>query len=643
MEQGNLTKSLDIRVVVLVGGQDFGRCPLAARLPAALWSVMGRSALERLLDHLADEGIKKVTVCSETEISDHIGPVGGGALDVQYLTEDLTGGTAGCLRDAVGSDPGELILVFSASMVSPPPINSLIEGHRSKGGELTMVFNPGVSDESPYGTPAEIYLCRPEVLAHIPGGGYSDIKEGLIPKIIKAGQTVYPMTLPNNVGNFHDREAYLDAIAMSLEQDRPLPEDYTLEGSNASVDRSARICGPVAIGRGAQISAGAVVIGPSVIGTEAIVGPGCTLVRSTLWDRAKVEDDCKIFESMVDCDATVGRGSSVTREAVSSGACMTPMVLPSKNTISNKVRTVRDLPELSIRGVARWGTGIILAFAFLWSYWPTLLDLSEIWRGSDEYSAGMLVPFLAIYVLWSRRQEIVKTSIHPAILSGIVIFVLAQTIRGLGLYFMYDSAERLSLIFSVAAIILLVFGWQFLKRLTPIVLFLFLMLPWPNRVQGAVALPLQGYATNSAVFCLELVGYEVIQDGNIIRIGDTSVAVAEACNGLRMITAFFVISGLVVLLARRTWWEKLIVLVSSLPIAMLCNTIRLTITAIAFTILKGENWEQLFHDFGGYAMMPLALTMMVGELWLLAQLTMPPAEIEPEVITRRRPEQIPDS
>jgi len=68
MEQEDLMESLDIRVVVLVAGQDFGRCPLAARLPAALWPVMGRSALERLLDHLADEGIKKVAVCCETDV-----------------------------------------------------------------------------------------------------------------------------------------------------------------------------------------------------------------------------------------------------------------------------------------------------------------------------------------------------------------------------------------------------------------------------------------------------------------------------------------------------------------------------------------------------------------------------------------------
>ncbi len=102
-----------------------------------------------------------------------------------------------------------------------------------------------------------------------------------------------------------------------------------------------------------------------------------------------------------------------------------------------------------------------------------------------------------------------------------------------------------------------------------------------------------------------------------------------------MITAFLVISGLVVLLVNRAWWEKLIILASSLPIALLCNTVRLTITAVFFTVLEGEHWEQIFHDFGGYAMMPLALAAIVGELWLLAKLTTLPVEDEAMIITRQ--------
>ena len=90
-----------------------------------------------------------------------------------------------------------------------------------------------------------------------------------------------------------------------------------------------------------------------------------------------------------------------------------------------------------------------------------------------------------------------------------------------------------------------------------------------------------------------------------------------------------------VLLVKRTWWEKLVVLISCLPIALLCNTIRLAITAIAFTIVSGDRWEKIFHDFGGYAMMPLALGAVVAELWLVSKLTVPPANKDLVVVKRK--------
>jgi len=208
---------------------------------------------------------------------------------------------------------------------------------------------------------------------------------------------------------------------------------------------------------------------------------------------------------------------------------------------------------------------------------------------------------------------------------------------------MYGSAERLSLVLGVTALVLLIFGWAVLREVGGVLLFLCLMLPWPHRIQAQISLPLQGWATDSAVFCLELIGYEVARDGNVIGIGQTNVAVAEACNGLRMVTAFLVISALVVMLVNRSWWEKLVILASSLPIALLCNTLRLAVTAVSFTMLKGENVEKLFHDFGGYAMMPLALALVVGEFWLLGRLFSPEAEVKPEVVARRRSHHAVDS
>ena len=131
--------------------------------------------------------------------------------------------------------------------------------------------------------------------------------------------------------------------------------------------------------------------------------------------------------------------------------------------------------------------------------------------------------------------------IKPSIL-GLFLFIFAQAMRLFGLFFLFSSAERISIVFSIAAMVLLLLGWKILIKVSTVILFLFLMLPWPNRIHAAVSLPLQQISTTSAVFCLQVLGFDIIREGNVIHIGNAVVAVAEACNGLRMITAFFVIS-----------------------------------------------------------------------------------------------------
>jgi exosortase len=643
----------NIKVVILVGSRDFGRCPIASRIPLAFWPIAGKSALERLLDHLTNQRINQVVICSNgdgslLEKSIHTNHL----LDVKFLNEQLPVGTAGCIRDAAGNEQDTLLLVFPANIVNPPKIDMLIQAHREGRADLTVMFNPNNGNGNSFDEAAGIYVCETSILEHIPEEGYFDIKEGLIPKMIRSGKTIHTATLPNYVGNFRNWQEYLFAIASYLQTTPKLDAGLKLSrrndsqalwtAANVKIDPNAKIYGPVVIMEGAEVLKDAIIFGPTILGRDVIIGEGTIVVNSMLWDGVKVGLNCEIQRCVIDYRATV-RGNTVVEEKAvpfkSKGMLESAVSNALKVTGDNTSRLWHALqPQFDkLNGklpcwlkshkvnIVPWFAAGLVLIAFLWSYRPTIWDLWGIWQRSDEYSSGLLVPFLAVYILWSRRNDIAQCRIRPSPW-GLFAFVAAQGMRLFGLFFMYGSAERLSIALSIAALVLLLFGWQLFRKVSTVLLFLCLMLPWPNRVQAALALPLQNWATSSAVFCLEMIGYEVVREGNVIHIGQASVAVAEACNGLRMITAFFVISGLVILLVKREWWEKLLILASGLPIALLCNTVRLTITAIAFTVLRGEYWEKIFHDFGGYAMMPLALGMIVLELWLLTKITTIPPE-----------------
>ncbi len=658
-----------IKAIILVGSRDFGRCPLTSRLPTALWPVVGKPVLERLLTFLADQGIKQATICSNGEDSLLEESIHADeSLELNFLDEPLPVGTAGCIREAAGNETDALLLVFPASIICPPKIDVLIKTHREGQSDLTVMFNPDCGNGKSLGEPAGIYVCNPAILEYIPEGGYFDIKEGLIPEMLRAGKTVYAATLPKHAGNFRIRREYLYAITNYLENNPKLDADLKPSkgtdsqtvwiAANAKVEPGARIYAPAVIMDGACVSNGAVILGPTILGNNVTIGKDSVVVNSVLWEGARVGPNCQIQRCLLGHNAAL-RANTVAEEK--SIAFKPKGILErsasralkiSKNNASRlqhalqpALRKVNSAGHLMVEKlpswvqphktkIVPWLAGSLVLIAFLWSYKAGLAELWNLWQRSDEYSSGLLVPFLAVYILWSRRHDIAQCKIRPSVW-GLFAFIAAQVVRLFGLFFMYSSAERLSIALTIAALVLLLFGWQLLRKVSTVLLYLCLMLPWPNRVQAAVTIPLQRWATSSAVFCLEMVGYEVVQEGNVIHIGDASVAVAEACNGLRMITAFFVISGLVVLLVKRAWWEKLIVLVSSLPIALLCNTVRLAITAAFFTVLEGEHWEKIFHDFGGYAMMPLALAAVVAELWLLAKLTTLP-DREKAIIIKRQ-------
>jgi len=653
----------NIKVVILAGSYDFGRCPLATRLPMALWPVAEKAILERLLRYLANQGVTQVTIVfrgGRSSLLQWVRP--DNHLELKLFGEQLPIGTAGCVRDGAGDEKDALVLVFSASIVSPPQIDTLISAHRGGQCDLTIMFNPGGRHDQPMGEAADIYVCSPSILERIPRDGYFDIKEGLIPEMLSAGKSVHAARLPKPVGNFRDRQGYLRAMANYLQSGQEMDLDLRpckhgdsqiiWAADSASIDRSVRFYGPLVIMDNAQISKGTIILGPTIIGRNVRISQGSTVVNSVLWDDAQIGPNCQIQRCVVDYHASLPPNTVVEEKSIPfrvrgilEVAVDKALTVVKTSTTKLRATSQPELPGINAKLLA-WvkahkgkilvglAIGVVLV-AFLWSYWPGVIELWSVWQQSDEYSSGLLVPFLVVYILWSRRNDLAQLSIRPC-LWGIMVFVAAQALRIFSQALMYSSAENLSVALSIAAVVLLLFGWQLFRKVFTVLLFLCLMLPWPNRVQAAVTLPLQRWATSSAVFCLETMGYNVAQEGNVIHIGNASVAVAEACNGLRMVTAFFVISGLVVLLAKRAWWEKLIVFASSLPVALLCNTMRLAITALAFTVVSGEYWEKVFHDFGGYAMMPLALAIVVAELWVLAKLTVPPEQKEGIIITRQK-------
>ena len=157
-----------------------------------------------------------------------------------------------------------------------------------------------------------------------------------------------------------------------------------------------------------------------------------------------------------------------------------------------------------------------------------------------------------------------------------------------------------------------VVGVQIAWRFAPAFGALVFLIPVPGLIRFRVAQPLQEASAWAAYFFMDLFGAPVARSGNALTINGHDVAVAEACNGMRMVAALALISyAFVFTVPMRLSIRVLILLVSPL-IAVVVNVIRLVPTVLSYGYLD-EGLARLLHDISGW----LSLGLALGILWLL--------------------------
>jgi exosortase/archaeosortase family protein len=87
-----------------------------------------------------------------------------------------------------------------------------------------------------------------------------------------------------------------------------------------------------------------------------------------------------------------------------------------------------------------------------------------------------------------------------------------------------------------------------------------------------------------------------------------------------MLTIFVALAVAITLVTDRPMWERLVIVASAVPIAVLVNIIRITITGVLHLTVGTEVADKVFHDLAGWVMMPMALGFMYVEFQILSNL-----------------------
>lgn len=267
---------------------------------------------------------------------------------------------------------------------------------------------------------------------------------------------------------------------------------------------------------------------------------------------------------------------------------------------------------------AGWFKPVVLLILFIAAYWVPLKAMVSIWWTDEDYSYGFLIPIVSAYILWDKRETIKKLYVKSSwnALPGLIFFVL------LSIYGILGSSGNISMPAIPILIILFAafcFGWAAMKELIVALGFLIFMIPVPAIFERYLGLILKDISSKMGGAIIDIMNIPVHVSGNVIDLGVTQLQVVDACSGMRYLFALLALGVIYAYFFEKAPWKRIAAVLSTIPIAIITNGVRIGITGILTDKYGVAVAEGFFHGFSGWVlfMVAFACLFVVGRILAL--------------------------
>ncbi len=291
---------------------------------------------------------------------------------------------------------------------------------------------------------------------------------------------------------------------------------------------------------------------------------------------------------------------------------------------------------------------LIIGGLFYYLFHNQIGRIAFKWLTDSSWSHGFLIPLFSLYFISQHKSEILNLQTRPSYLGLVcmifgILFYVFNMVSPSG----YGYFCSISAIVTLGGIVLFLGGWQLVKYTWLPVAFLVFAVPLPDRYYVSLTMPMRHLAAKVATVLLNFVsGMEATASGVVIDVVykgqqlEPALNVAEACSGMRLLMAFLALGVAMAYLHYRALWERLVLLASTIPIAIFCNIVRVTVTGFIYILINPMYAQGIYHDFLGFAMLPLAFGLYGLLAWFMSSLFVEEPEAGTEgVVVRRRDKQ----
>lgn len=248
-----------------------------------------------------------------------------------------------------------------------------------------------------------------------------------------------------------------------------------------------------------------------------------------------------------------------------------------------------------------------------------LSELTERWLSEESYNHGFVMLAVALYFAYRATPNAMAEPRYVSWIGVIASFaaVLILTLSEVAQIRTLSQYSVLALLFAVP---LAAFGWKFSRHYLPATTMLLFVIPLPFYLQVAVTAKLQLWSSALGVAGIKLLDIPVYLEGNLIDLGVYQLQVVEACSGLNYLYPIVGIAFIFAYINKGTWWQRAIVLLSAIPIAILMNGFRIVVVGVLVSNFGPEAAEGFLHEFQGFAVFALCMVLLALVAWLAARL-----------------------
>jgi len=252
----------------------------------------------------------------------------------------------------------------------------------------------------------------------------------------------------------------------------------------------------------------------------------------------------------------------------------------------------------------------VVAVAAFAPFARVLGDVYNIWNLKPEYSHGIMIPVLSAFLIWRQRAEL-RLLPFDGSWYGLALIVAGLVLRFVGVMTTMQTLQHYAFLLVLYGLVLTLVGPAIFRRLWMPLLILLFAVPLPAVFNTALSLQLQLVSSQLGVWIIRAAGVSVLLEGNVIDLGSYQLEVAEACSGLRYLLPLMTLAFIVSYLFRGALWKRVTIFLSSIPITVIMNSVR-----IGFIGITVDRWgvgmaEGALHDFEGWLVFMLSTAALL--------------------------------